>query len=383
MRFLSTLTNVLSLITVISAASLAADPEAAARKQIQEYKKKYTKYVYDTVKTRKTGCTKGKLLVRKEWSKLTKPERLNYINAVYCLAKKPGTTPSGPYASSLPGARTRYDDFVGAHSLKTNFIHSNGLFLGFHRHYVHLYEKALREECGYKGAQPYWDWTIGWEDPRQTAVFDGSPWSLGSNGIVIPNRPPTVVNFPTGDILIPPGTGGGCVEKGPFTADKFTINLGPTGYEPHGPLNGTGYNPRCLNRDITLEASQNLKPSNVALSLSQGNLFNFSATLDGPTGVHGAGHFALAGMQLDVFNSPSDPAFWLHHAMVDLTWAVWQGQDAASRLTQVWGTVTSGNFPPSENATLDSVLNFTTIAPVRRLGDTISTIDGPFCYIYE
>ncbi|KAM7216372.1 hypothetical protein V8F06_008294 [Rhypophila decipiens] len=386
MKLLSTLTSLLAVMTlVIALPPSTGNPEAAARKEIKDYKKKYTKYVHDTLKTRKTGCTKKKLLVRKEWSTLSKVERRNYINAIYCLASKPGLTPSSPYASYLPGARTRYDDFVAAHHLQSDYIHNDGLFLGFHRYYVHLYEQALRQECGYRAAQPYWDWTIGWEDPRQTAVFDGSPWSMGSNGVFIPDRPPTIVNFGAGigDQPVAVGTGGGCVEKGPFTADKYQIHLGPTGYEPHGPLDGRGYNPRCLNRDITLEVAQKLRPSNVAGLLGQGNLFNFSLVLDAPAGVHVAGHFSVAGMQLDIFNGPSDPIFWLHHAMTDLVWTVWQAQDAKGRLEQVWGTVTAFDFPPSENATLDSPLNFTTIGPSKRLGDMISSIDGPFCYIYE
>ena len=276
---------------------------------------------------------------------MSKLDRTSYINAVYCLAKKPGKTPIGPYSSIIPGAKTRYDDFTAAHNLKTLVIHADGLFLGWHRYYVWLYEKALREECGYKGAQPYWDWTIGWQDPRQTAVFDGSPWSMGSNGQYIPDRPPTIIRAPPpiGDVPVAPGTGGGCIVSGPFTADKFQVHLGPTGYLPQGPLGGLGYNPRCLNRDITLEAAQNLKPTNVALTISQGDLFNFSAALDSFVGPHGGGHFTVAGMQLDVYNSPSDPIFWLHHAMVDLAWTVWQGQNAASRLNQVSGTETNFN----------------------------------------
>ena len=40
-------------------------------------------------------------------------------------------------------------------------IHETGLFLPFHRLYVHAVEKAMKERCGYTGAFPYWDWTIG------------------------------------------------------------------------------------------------------------------------------------------------------------------------------------------------------------------------------
>lgn len=35
-----------------------------------------------------------------------------------------------------------------------------GLFFHFHRYFIWLYEKALQEECGYKGTKAYWDWTL-------------------------------------------------------------------------------------------------------------------------------------------------------------------------------------------------------------------------------
>jgi hypothetical protein len=29
------------------------------------------------------------------------------------------------------------------------------------RAFLHLFETALREECGYTDPSPYWDWTLG------------------------------------------------------------------------------------------------------------------------------------------------------------------------------------------------------------------------------
>ena len=40
-------------------------------------------------------------------------------------------------------------------------IHFTGLFLPWHRAFVNDFERELRTECNYKGAQPYWDWTLG------------------------------------------------------------------------------------------------------------------------------------------------------------------------------------------------------------------------------
>jgi tyrosinase len=62
-----------------------------------------------------------------------------------------------------------------------------------------------------------------------------------------------------------------------------------------------------------------------------------------PGGVHAAGHWQVGLNALDVYASPSDPVFWLHHAQVDRLWAIWQGQDLAARTYMVWGTGTAAN----------------------------------------
>jgi len=84
---------------------------------------------------------------------LTKTERASYIKAVKCLQAKQAKTPS----SAAPGAKTRSDDFVAAHSNQTLTIHWTGNFLVWHRYYVWQYQQALRQECGYQGTQPVSD----------------------------------------------------------------------------------------------------------------------------------------------------------------------------------------------------------------------------------
>ena len=56
---------------------------------------------------------------------------------------------------SLAFVWTRFDDFAATHINLTLSIHLDGLFLPWHRNFVWLYEKALREECGFTGSQPY------------------------------------------------------------------------------------------------------------------------------------------------------------------------------------------------------------------------------------
>jgi tyrosinase len=84
-------------------------------------------------------------------SLLSRSEKRNYIDAVRCLDEKPARTP----AAVAAGAKSRYDDFVVTHILQTMIIHGTANFLAWHRFYLLAYEDTLRDECGYKGYQPY------------------------------------------------------------------------------------------------------------------------------------------------------------------------------------------------------------------------------------
>ena len=77
-------------------------------------------------------------------------DRKAYIKAVRCLQTSPSKLPKG----LVPGALSRYDDFVATHVNNTLNIHLNGKFLSWHRQFVYIYEKTLQDECGYKGTQP-------------------------------------------------------------------------------------------------------------------------------------------------------------------------------------------------------------------------------------
>lgn len=65
--------------------------------------------------TKRTGCNIFNVAVRREWSTLSKRERKSYTDAVLCLQKKQSKTP----ASLIPGARSRFDDWVGTHINQT------------------------------------------------------------------------------------------------------------------------------------------------------------------------------------------------------------------------------------------------------------------------
>lgn len=75
---------------------------------------------YDQSKHTNSTCTLETAYRRKEWDSLKPKEKKDYIKAVRCLQ----TTPSKSNKSMVPGARTRYDDFVAVHINQTLSIHS-------------------------------------------------------------------------------------------------------------------------------------------------------------------------------------------------------------------------------------------------------------------
>lgn len=146
-------------------------------------------------------------------STLSKGERRSYIDAVKCLAKKPARTP----AAIASGAKSRYDDLVVTHIQQAYTIHGTASFLTWHRYYTWAFEQMLRNECGYKGYQPYYNW--GWwaDDPKSSPFFDGSDTSMSGDGSYVKGR--SSVCFPSTEmcyIQLQPGSGGGCVTSGPF-----------------------------------------------------------------------------------------------------------------------------------------------------------------------
>ena len=101
---------------------------------------------------------------------------------------------------------------------------------------------------------------------------------------------------------------------------------------------------------------------------------------------------------MDMFTSPSDPVFYLHHANIDRIWAKWQAADPSAR------TFATGNpirprinqIPYVDSPALDGVV--TAAMPlnlgglgyeytVAQVGDTLGTAPagfarGPLCYQY-
>ena len=82
---------------------------------------------------------------RREWRSLNASQQQDYINAIQCLMSKP---------SQLEPETYRYDDFVYTHTKEGTTSHYAAAFLAWHRFFIHLYEKALKNECGFQGSLP-------------------------------------------------------------------------------------------------------------------------------------------------------------------------------------------------------------------------------------
>ncbi|KAH6664819.1 hypothetical protein F5X68DRAFT_237253 [Plectosphaerella plurivora] len=368
-------------------ADLTADIKASVLSDLDEREAKLLK------RGEKATCTARNIVFRREYGSLSKAQRLDYVNAIKCLQTLPPRTP----ASVASGARSRFDDFIVTHIQQTLDIHFSGIFMPWHRWFVHEYEKALRDECGYKGYQPYWDWPKYASGPEKSPLFNGDPYSLGGNGDFIPHEGPVIVPPPGvggSPIQLPAGVGGGFVTTGPFA--NMTVNLGPFGgledTEP-GPEGGLGYNPRGLKRD--LGPAMNTRYANYTTVLNlllkpdieQYRLLSEGVPYTPEIGPHGGIHYTIGGDPGgDLFTSPGDPAFWVHHGMMDRMWTLWQALDPVKRHRDIsggdYGHMTWANEPPSRKVRLSDVIDMGYAGDSITIGEIMNTLSGPLCYFY-
>ena len=187
---------------------------------------------------------------------------------------------------------------------------------------------------------------------------------------------------------MPPGTGGGCIESGPFST--ITLNMGPLDLPNTNNVNSSfEYNPRCLKRDLNPFFTQNYNTYTNVTETMLDNIYveDFQSIFQGygstnKFGVHGGGHWATGGDMADFHASPADPLFFLHHGMVDNIFTIWQNLDPERRLTAISGTSTLGNSPPSAVMKLTDKIPFGFVAADQAFGDFMDTLGGSLCYKY-
>ncbi|KAA8913483.1 hypothetical protein FN846DRAFT_929282 [Sphaerosporella brunnea] len=317
--------------------------------------------------------------IRREWRTLSNSQKNNYLNAVKCLMRNDGR---------LNGTVTRYEDFLTTHQRLTSQIHFNGVFLPWHRLFVHTMEKILIEECGYRGAMPYWDMKRDAADFAASPVLNG-PFSFGGNGA--PNPDEVAPYYPSA---------GGPIMRGPFANEIIHIGVGTD----------TGPARRRIKRNIAqFFADMWLRPEREAQVLAETDFDSFSLILEGRVqldfvlnsdqwGMHAGGHRAIGGDMVDAWTSPSDPLFYMHHSNLDRIWATWQKANP-ERQFLVGGPIKPRSPllgpwpypPPPGNVTLGYVMTLNGLGPDTAVGRVVDTMgkapagspSGILCYQYD
>lgn len=150
------------------------------------------------------------------------------------------------------------------------------------------------------------------------------------------------------------------------------------------------YNASCLIRDLNSYVAQTY--TNYGLVTQAAHSSNASALesnlngiIGGSTlGVHSAGHFTVGGLMDSIHVSVQDPVWWMLHANIDRIYTSWQQLNPAVA-SQLYGTETANNAPPSANVTLDTIepdWGYFDSSKIS-VGDLVSTMSGPFCYTYD
>lgn len=330
-------------------------------------------------------CTPHNVRVRRDFDKLAPYEQKAFTDAINCMRDQPSSLDQNKYSAAI----NRFFDYAVVHTNRTSVVHLDGFFLTWHRFFVHLFEKDLQEKCGWEGTMPYWNWPNTAGRLESAPIFDGSEYSMSGNGEFLDVGPYQL--GPT--FSLPHGSGGGCIQGGPFEGMNSTMAVIPSQLLSTGdPLPPTTFvkNETCLTRDLNDPVSaMYLNATAYNQALEAPDLPTLSALLNGvfgggALGLHSGAHFAVGPPFSSIFVSPQDPIWYPAHTFLDVIYTKWQHlhPDVAY---SVYGTMTATNVPPSANVTLDSVVpdfGYFYEDPLT-IRDLSSTTAGPFCYEYE
>lgn len=211
-------------------------------------------------------------------------------------------------------------------------------------------------------------------------------YGFGGNGPYVASRSPAGV---------PGRTGGGCIQDGPFK--NMTIRLGPS-----SDIRG---NPRCLSRDFSPYFAGRYAGKNVTdYVLTQTSFGWFARKVEGgpsfeDSGVHASGHYGVGGdlgIMGDLYVSPGDPIFYMHHSNLDRLWWSWQVKDLTKRLKDISGPLNLMDYSNQSGGNATLALRMTLGGVQWRSGQNVTIQDvmdirgastngtgGVLCYDYD
>ncbi|KAK3201173.1 hypothetical protein GRF29_213g1271195 [Pseudopithomyces chartarum] len=278
-------------------------------------------------------ATCSSVKVRTEWHQTSDTTKQNFVNGLKCLLGKPSK-------GGFSGSKNRYEDFVQVHQSVTDNVHNNRKFIVWHRAFLWAFEQVLQNECNFNDPIPWFDETKFSGKFADSSIFS-SKW-LGS------------IN-----------TGGDCVRDGQFA--NLALNVGP------GKSATNQYH--CLARNNNNGDTINVNTNIVNGCQQLKDYQDFAKCAE--QGAHAYGHNGVGGVMRDVYASPGDPVFWLHHGMVDRHFRIWQNADSA-RLSYIDGTAAGGT-----PLTLDTSIVLNGLMPNMKVRDVMNTVASPMCYKYN
>lgn len=104
--------------------------------------------------------------------------------------------------------------------------------------------------------------------------------------------------------------------------------------------------------------------------------------------IHGGGHWSIGGafgQITDLYISPSDPLFFLHHTNIDRAFWSWQMRDLPYRYTDISGPLVFADYDNevAGNTTLDYVIDVGTTNVNTTVRSLMNIQGGVLCYDYE
>ncbi|KIK60139.1 hypothetical protein GYMLUDRAFT_43894 [Collybiopsis luxurians FD-317 M1] len=341
--------------------------------------------------------------VRREWRTLTTDEKAAWISAVKCLGSSPHnpnlTATVDPSISLIPAMNSSgsfWDDISYMHMDLNVKIHQTGMFLPFHRWFVHSIEQAMIEKCGYSASAgfPYWNWTIDAPDFYEASWWQDSDPVSGLGGWGDPEQ----------DYEVQDGAFAGFELSYPvYHKLRHQFTLQPfAAFANSSPIIAQFFNSSTINTvaNSTFHADQ------IAAIIvgNAGDYVGFQQSLDGWIGAHGAVHAATGGDLAGTCPaaaedcipgnkwSPNSPLFFLHHAMIDKIWSDWQNLNETSATAFYGGSVEAfdnvtyfyeypNGAPPMLNTSYQIYTD--NMFPGATIGDVLNTTAGFLCYVYE
>lgn len=247
------------------------------------------------------GHTDGQS-IRKHYTQLTESERVAYIQALDILyslgvVNHFADLHADPDQDGLDG-----NNFNGPDT--DSQIHRVLIFLSWHRQFTAEFEREL-QSINPKLSIPYWDWT-----------GDSDPVGVNSRSALSP--------LWSNDQVAALGWSGSLI-------GKYDVQLG-------------------LGRGLGGTLPNSIQKANLLNPGSFPSFNSFRSELE--NNLHDPPHGWVGGDMQDMLISPRDPAFFIHHAMVDYLWQLWT--EAGN----------SASFTPTNMPTFDgTVSGFPSVDP--------------------